>query len=135
MEVIIPIRIESESTHLRTLNQAAIIAIAFREEVNLPVKAFSFPVKLVRQFLNEGIRRRIINGMKGIEPQSIDMEFLDPEYGVLEKEIPDFIAIGTIEVDGLPPRGAVSIGKVWPEIPKIISLGPEVIIDDVKNYG
>src|SRR5579862_7698414 len=58
---------------------------------------------------------------------------LEPTQCVLDEEPANRAALGSIEIDGLPPRRYIAVGKVRPELAKIVSFRPKVVIYHIKS--
>ena len=54
------------------------------------------------------------------------------KLGRLE-ETADIVAIGPIEVEGGPPRRAVSFGEIGPELGQVVAFRAEVVVDHVQH--
>jgi len=55
------------------------------------------------QFSQEWLGRTINNGVEGVKPQGIDMKFLYPIDGIIDKIFPDLISISLVKINGLAP--------------------------------
>src|SRR4051812_30394067 len=61
------------------------------------------------------------------------MELAHPVKRVLNEEVPHLVGLRAVEIDCRAPRRFVALGKIGAEVSKIISLGAEMVIDDVEN--
>ena len=59
------------------------------------------------------------------------MVFGKPVQRIVDHEPAHAIAIGSVKIDGLSPRGMMSIGEAGSEIRKIVSFWTEMVIDHV----
>jgi len=64
------------------------------------------------------------------------MKFLNPVTGIRDEKLPDRSRILPIEIDRIAPfvfflANQIIIG----ENSEIISVGPEMVVNDVENYG
>ena len=57
-----------------------------------------------------------------------------PEEGVADHEVAHRVAVGTVEVDRLPPGGAVAVGEVGSEAAEVVPLRAEVVVDHVEDH-
>jgi len=55
------------------------------------------------QFSQEWLGRTINNGVEGDKLQGIDMKFLYPIDGIIDKIFPDLISISLVKINGLAP--------------------------------
>jgi len=71
--------------------------------------------------------------MNRIQPKSVDVAFCLPIKGIFEEKAANFIGILTIEVKSIAPGVAIPVGKIGTEVGKIVSLGTEMVIDDIQD--
>ena len=57
----------------------------------------------------------------------------EPVERVVDEEPPYLVAVGSVEVDGVAPRRVVAVGEVGPEGAEVVTLGAEVVVDDVED--
>ena len=87
------------------------------------------------QFLHECDRRRVDDGVDGVEAEPVEMEVRDPADSTLDEEPADMIAAGARHVHRVTPRCAVRVGEVGPEPPEDIAFGTHVVVDDVEHHS
>src|SRR5688572_20226116 len=75
----------------------------------------------------------IPNGMNSIQPQTVQVKFIQPHQGILQIKIPDAITPGVIEVDGFTPESLVLVGEVWAILTKVISFRAEMVVYNIQN--
>src|ERR1700761_8510773 len=86
--------------------------------------------------LGEKVRgAQIENAVHGIKPQAVEVEIAEPIERIFEEVFANGGTIGPVEIDSGAPRRAIAIGEVRSELAENISLGAEVVVDDVKNDG
>ena len=85
------------------------------------------------QLLDERRRRRVDDGVHGVEPQPVDVEVLDPPAGALDERAADEVAARPGDVDGVAPRRPVGVGEVRGEAAVGAALRAEVVVDDVEH--
>src|SRR4051812_20078191 len=101
MIIIIPERIESITTGIATPHQASFLWFVFSDDVDVTCSA-SGACGLAD--LREHVRFRVIeNLLRGVEAETIKMEFLNPIARVGDKEFAHGAAVLTIEIDGFTP--------------------------------
>ena len=64
------------------------------------------------------------------------MKFLNPVPAIRDEKLPDGTRIGSIEINGITPfvfffANQIIVGKNT----KIVSVGPEVVVNDVQNHS
>src|SRR5437870_205002 len=73
--------------------------------------------------------------MDRVEPEGIDVKLLSPVESILNKKIPDRVAIRTIEIERQTPGRLVAFREVGAKVREVISLRPEVVINHIKDHG
>ena len=64
--------------------------------------------------------------MHGIEPQAVDVEFVDPISGIGDEKLANGTAMLGVEIDPLTPIGVMPPRDVFGrELPEIIPPGPK----------
>src|SRR6185369_6571965 len=113
MDVIVPLcAVPAGTPVLPTLQISNGILVILQHKMNLAV------CKLVsnglRQ-LGENIATRIVrDGVNCVEPEAVEMIFLQPVLGVVDEIVADRPAAITVEINCLSPRSAVTLGKkLW----------------------
>src|SRR5580700_10835677 len=77
-----------------------------------------------------------MNVLRRVQPESIQMELLDPIADVRKVEFPNGFAPFPVEVDCLAPiGGARSREKAWVKLRQIVSIRPKVVVDDVQDHS
>src|SRR5690242_20178239 len=72
----------------------------------------------------------------GIEPQTVEMKFVDPVRRIGDEELAHWYGIGSIEVDGIAPLVLVFVGEVsGRERPQVISGRSEVVVDNIQQHA
>src|SRR5690606_34634329 len=80
----------------------------------------------------EPVGGRVDDRMDRIEPQRVDPELVHPLQRRGDEVFAYVIGVGTVEVQGIAPRGAISIGEVRPEARQVIAVRAEMVVDDVE---
>ena len=131
MNVVIPLRGVELSLAAAARQAARIVALVLKQQVDGPVKARSKPC---REFVEQVGPRIVLDRVDGVEAQSVEMEFLDPIFGVLDEEVAHRARIRAVEPDRVAPGGFMPAGE---EIGRIerqkVPLGTEVVVDDVEQ--
>ena len=61
------------------------------------------------------------------------MTLSDPVQGVLDEEPAHLITQRTIEVQGRTPWGFVAVRKIRTEIPEVVALRTQMVVDHVED--
>ena len=89
-----------------------------------------------RQF-HKNVRLRIIDDcVHRVEPQSVEMIFLQPVKRIVDEEIPHWPALRSVKVYGLAPWRMVPVRKKLRRIgAEIVSIRTEVVVNHIqKNH-
>ena len=74
--------------------------------------------------------------MHGVEPQAVEVEFLEPVQRVVDEEFAHRAARVAVEVDRRAPRRVVLGGE---ELRRVgvqpVAVGTEVVVDDVEQHA
>src|SRR5262249_60231765 len=74
--------------------------------------------------------------MHGVQAQAIEVELLEPVHRIVDDEGAGHLAARTVEVDGVTPGRLVLAGEEGGSVAvEIVPLGPEMVVDDVEEYG
>src|SRR6266567_3749421 len=80
--------------------------------------------------------RVIKNGLRGIKAESVEMEFLNPVASIGDEELPDRPAIFPVEINGFTPFVfSLMIHVIVRVNTEVISIRPEVVVDDIENHA
>ena len=87
------------------------------------------------ELLEERMGRLVDNGVRGIEPQPVDVILVDPVEGVVDEEVAHLALAGAIEVQRRPPRRAVHRREDRRrERGEVRAIGAKVVVDDVEQH-
>ena len=81
------------------------------------------------------LRTLVVDVVQGVQPQGVEVVLAQPEEGVLDEEVADAVAVGLVVIEGVAPGGSILAGEVRAEIPQIVALRTQVVVDDVENRG
>ena len=82
----------------------------------------------------KGLGRLVLDLIHGIQTQGVNMVVGDPVEGVFDKETPHFFAPGAVKVEGLAPRGVAPRVEIGAEIPQVVALGAQMVVDHVQDH-
>src|SRR5262249_34971126 len=78
----------------------------------------------------------IVNGVHRIEPQTVDVVFLEPIERVVNEEVAHHGAARAIEVDGCAPRSLVArIEELRSVEVQVVTFGAKVVVDHIEYYS
>src|SRR5208283_597361 len=89
----------------------------------------------LRQLCQERVSGLIYDGMNGIKPQSINVTFSDPIECVFDEITSDFVAAGSVKIEGHAPGGAIPVREIGSKISEVVSLRPQMVVDNIQNNG
>ena len=133
MEIIRPDTVKAPAAIRLRLEHAGQIAVILGNEMDRSGR-------LVRpdsggQLREEVTRALVDHRVSRVDAQAIHVIFVDPVQGILDEELADQLALGTVEVDGGPPGSAMLSGKViGTEEAEIAAIGSEMVVDDVEQH-
>jgi hypothetical protein len=82
------------------------------------------------------VRRRVVNGVRGVEPQPVEVVLVDPVAGVGDEVLAHAVRAIPVEVQRLAPFIVVLPREVvFRVLVEHAAVGPEVVVDDVENHG
>ncbi len=88
-----------------------------------------------RELAQEAWIRVVDDRVHGVEPQPVEVIFLEPVERVVNEELPHDSAVGVVEVHGVAPRCLVARREeLRCIVAEIIAVGPEVVVDDVEQH-
>ncbi len=93
------------------------------------------PAHRVRKLREKRVGTGVRDAVDRVQPQAVDVVVREPGEGVLDEEAPHLVAVGPVEVQRRAPRCPVAVGEVGAEIPQVVPLGAEVVVDHVEDDG
>src|ERR1700756_2257910 len=133
MEIVVPLGMQTVAVRLARQHKSRVIQVAFGDEVHLASGLLGEGLHLTPEQFEKWLGVAVYDSVDGIQAESINMELLEPIEGILHKKSDYFVAVRSVEVDGLPPRRAISVGEIWAEVRQVIALRAEVVIDHVEH--
>ena len=131
MEIIIPLRVETITAKFRRAYYSRIVQRALSDDIHAPVERRSLLMHGFSQLFQKVQCRVIEYGVYGIQPERVKVILRDPFESIRNKKMPDFVAVGIVEIQRRAPRCFVTTRKIGRELGKIISFRPDMVIDDV----
>ncbi len=81
-----------------------------------------------------GAAGAVVDGLGGVEPQAVQVVFVDPVGGVGDEQLAHLG--GTVEMDRPAPLVRVQVGEVaGRELIEVVAVGAKVVVDHVEDDG
>src|SRR5262245_15196265 len=133
MEIIVPERVNPVTALLRRPDKDRLLRLVFGDDDSRP------PSRDLTDAPGDGrqdmIVRRIVDVLRRIQPQSVEMEFINPVSGVGDEIFTHRPGVISVKIDRGAPIGRVMFGEViLGEFPQVISILPTVVVDDIENH-
>src|ERR1700674_5780547 len=108
MPVVVPQRIETVSVFAQRANESRILRLVLGDEHNLPIAGglASPPADGDQNVL----LRLVEDALRRVEPQAIEMKFVNPISRVPDEELPDAVRILAVEIDRIAPLVLIAAG-------------------------
>ena len=110
VQVVVPQRIEPEAARGLRPHEPHVLRLVLGDEDDArgapPLPDAS------RDSREDVFVRAVVDALRGVEPQAVEVELANPVRGVLHDELADRRGAGPVEVDGVTPFGRVAIGEV-----------------------
>ncbi len=134
MKIVVPGGVEPKTALLDRSQQPRVLMLVFGDDERLPrAGRLAHATRDRRQYV---VGRIVNNRMDGVDPQTIDVELVDPIAGIGDEELADRAAMLGVEVDRLAPIGAMPLGGVFTgELSEIIAGRTEVVVNHVENHA
>lgn len=89
----------------------------------------------LRQLGQDVAGARVVDALRGVQAQAIEVDVAYPVAGVLRDELAHARAAVAVEVDRLSPVVLIAVGEVVrTEAAEIIAVRPEVVVDHVQDH-
>ncbi len=135
VEVVAPLRAQTVAARLGTANHLRIVEVALGDH-DQPAAELPFEtVDRAPELLEEVQRRLVVEGMNRVHAQPVGMIVAQPHTRVINEETSNFIASRAVEVDGRAPGRSVALGEIGAELVEVVSLGAEVVVNDIYEDG
>src|ERR1017187_9945955 len=109
-------------------NRAGVVAVTLGDHPELPSQLLRKLVDSRADRLENVRRRRVDDGVHGVETQAVATVVAQPHLDVVEHESPDVVRILAVVVHGPAPWRLVSLGEVRAERREVVTLGPGVAV-------
>lgn len=135
VDVVRPLSVHAETTFGDGGHHRGVVQIGLRDEGKRASHLSAHIRNRARQF-RENVRGGVISkGVHRIESKAVEVEVDEPLARVLNNKRPHLGTFFGIEIDSGPPRGGMRVCEVGAEFPKVISVGTEVVVNDVDDDG
>ncbi len=135
MVIVGPLRVEAEALLCTRSDHARIVQIALGDAVDLAPELACACVYGGVEILQERLGRGIDDRVHGIDAQAVDVKLVDPLQRVVDEEPAHVVAVRAVEVERRTPGRRVARGEVRAVFAQVVSLGAEVVVDDVEKQG
>src|SRR5215469_11344513 len=79
------------------------------------------------------VRAKVKDGMNSNQTNCVHMIFGQPVKCVVDEETPYAIAVGPVEVNRFPPRGAVGVSEAGGEVRQVVAFRAEMVVHDIEH--
>src|SRR5579863_5733010 len=134
VNIIIPLSgVTLRAAPLCPLKIVCLVEFVFKDKVNMTTR-IDRTSNSIRQ-LGENIGGRIVDdGVHGIQPQSVEMKFIQPIKSIVDEELAHGSALAPAEVDRVAPGSVVPAGEELRCIhAQIISFRAKMVVDDIEQ--
>ncbi len=121
--------------HGRRIEDAPVVPVVLRDDVHEAVRGARDLAHLVGDLGDEVPPARVLDRVRRVEPERVDVEVTDPLHRRAHHEPPDRCRPPPVVVEPVPPQRAVAVGEVRAELGQVVPLGPEVVEHDVEADG
>ena len=134
MPVVDPLRAEAVSAGAARQDHDRVVEVALGDEAQRSPELGAERIGALGDLLQDvrGAPRRLMQGVHGVEPQTVDVVVAQPHQGVVR----DVVAHGPlVEVDARAPRGVLPVAQVRTVLGQVVAGGAEVVVHDVLDHG
>ena len=134
MKIVVPQRVEPVAAALGRAHQPGVLRLVLADDKG--GAAASRRSHLPNDGGEDMVVRSIEDLLRRVEPQPVEMIFVDPIAGIGDEEFAHRTGIGAVEIDRLAPFVVVAIGEISRgERFEIVSVRAEMVVDDVEDDG
>ncbi len=133
--VVEPLGIEAVPADLGCADQPRVLQVGFGDDPDGAAAAPTLAVDGVGELGQQVGGGLVHDPVHRVQPQPVDVEVADPPHGVLDDVPAHGVAVGTVHVQAVAPRGDVVVGEVRAEVAEDVALGADVVVDDVEHDG
>ena len=131
MNVVVPLRGVANGFGAFPAQPFGLVLFVLDEEVDRAIEARTDAFGDLVEDVGTAV---VLDRMHRVEAQPVEVELVDPVFGVLDDEIADRARVRTVVIDRVAPRRLVTAGeKVGRVEPQIVPVRAEVIVDDVEQ--
>ena len=110
MEIVVPERVETVPALIERADQSRLLRLVLGTQDN---RAGAGAGARRPSDFREDVRARVVeNLLGGVEPQAIEVKFLDPVARVRDKQLADRPRIGAVEIDCVAPFVLVPAAEI-----------------------
>ena len=133
MDVVVPQGVEAVAAALGGADEPRVLRLVLGDDDRGP--ATSCLAHTSAHDRNDVLHGVVVDRLRGVQPQAIEMKLIDPIARVGGEELADGAGVGSIEVDRLAPFGLVLVGEVGrSEWLQVVSVRPQVVVNHIKDH-
>ena len=134
MEIVVPERVNPITAFLRRPDEDCLLRLVLGDDDGRP------PTRGLTDAACNGrkdmIVRRIVDVLRRVQPQSVEMKFINPVTGVGDEIFAHRPGVRPVEIDRGAPIGRVTVSEViLGEFPQVISIRPQMVVDNIKDHA
>ena len=88
-----------------------------------------------RQFFEYMHGVAAVDRVHRVETQSVESIITQPHQRIVDDEAVHGVALRAVVIDGRAPGRAVTIGEIGTVLSQVVSVGTQVVVDDVEQYA
>ena len=135
MEVVVPLGVQADTARVARCRRARVAQIRLGDEEQRAPHLGGESVDRGREFLQEGERPVVDQGVHGVEAQAVQPVVPQPGERAAEQEGADLVRAGGVEVDRRAPGRGVGVGEVGTEGGQVVAGRAEVVVDHVQHHA
>ena len=135
VKVVGPVPVEPEASNLARPHPPGIVAFDLGDDHGPAAGNRSLAVHGRTDLLGQVHRAQVHDPVGRVEPETVEVELVDPVHRVVHQIAADLVAVGPVEVEPLAPGGAVAVAEVGAELAEVVPLGAEVVVHHVEQDG
>src|SRR5450432_299654 len=135
MKIVTPDGVQAVAAIFTRKNQARIILVTFGDHADFAIEFVGELSHFLGDFLEDVRRRIVLDGLHGIQTQTVEMIVMDPVARVLGYIVADAFGSGLIVIYGFAPRRGVLVSEIRTEHAQVIAFITQVVVNHVKDHG
>ena len=133
VHVVGPLRLQPVPARLPRGHHLRVVEVGLRDQRQRPPDVRRQRLDLDGHLLEHVGRAPVVQGVDGVEPQTVDVEVAQPHQRVVDDVAAHLLRVRPVQVHRRPPDGAASeVGR------EPVEVGPgrsQVVVDDVQHHA